>query len=114
MISNCDAFNAGKVAESIMRAALGLTEFVALDLPVPAAEAARFVGEYAAEEVPFEIKIVERAGQVFAQSPGQRETRLLYQDKGDKQRAIEFYDQAIKAFPEYAEARDGLKRLRGA
>ena len=38
---------------------------------------------------------------------------LLYQDKGDKQRAIEFYDQAIKAFPEYAEARDGLKRLRG-
>ncbi len=38
---------------------------------------------------------------------------LLYQDKGEKQRAIEFYDQAIKAFPEYAEARDGLKRLRG-
>jgi len=83
VISNCDAFNPGRVADSIMRAALGLTEFVALDLPVHAAEASRFAGEYASEEVPFEISIVERAGQVFAQSPGQRETRLLYQGKGE-------------------------------
>ncbi|MBL8988892.1 MAG: hypothetical protein JNJ80_21635 [Gemmatimonadetes bacterium] len=39
---------------------------------------------------------------------------LLYQDKGDKKRAIEFYSAAIKAFPEYAEAQEGLKRLGGA
>ena len=39
---------------------------------------------------------------------------LLYQDKGDKKRAIEFYSAAIKAFPEHAEAQEGLKRLGGA
>ena len=39
---------------------------------------------------------------------------LLYQDKGDKTRAIEFYSKAISAFPDYTEAQDGLKRLRGS
>jgi TolB-like protein len=38
---------------------------------------------------------------------------LLYQDRGDKERAIEFYNKAISSFPEYSEAKDGLRRLRG-
>jgi TolB-like protein len=39
---------------------------------------------------------------------------LLYQDRGDKDRAIEFYNKAIGSFPEYTEAKDGLRRLRGS
>ena len=39
---------------------------------------------------------------------------LLYQDRGEKQRAIDFYGKAIAAFPDYAEAQEGLKRLRGS
>jgi TolB-like protein len=39
---------------------------------------------------------------------------LLYQDKGDRQRAIEFYSKAVSAFPEYTEAKEGLKQLRGS
>ena len=38
---------------------------------------------------------------------------LLYQDKGDRKKAIDYYNAAIKAFPEYAEAQEGLKRLSG-
>ena len=39
---------------------------------------------------------------------------LLYQDKGDRKKAIDFYNAAIKAFPEYSEAQEGLKRLGGS
>jgi TolB-like protein len=35
---------------------------------------------------------------------------LLYQDRGDRQRAAEMFRKAIDVFPEYAEARDGLQR----
>lgn len=38
---------------------------------------------------------------------------LLYQDRGDKTKAIEYYNAAVKAFPEYTEAREGLRRLSG-
>ena len=36
---------------------------------------------------------------------------LLYQDKGDKTKAIEFYNKAITAFPDFADAKEGHKRL---
>jgi TolB-like protein len=39
---------------------------------------------------------------------------LLYQDRGDKQRAIEYYGKAVSSFPEYTEAKEGLKQLRGS
>jgi TolB-like protein len=39
---------------------------------------------------------------------------LLYQDRGDRQRAIELYTQAVRSFPGYTEAEEGLRRLRGA
>jgi TolB-like protein len=38
---------------------------------------------------------------------------LLYQDRGDRAKATEMYQKAIDLFPEYAEARDGLQRVRG-
>jgi TolB-like protein len=39
---------------------------------------------------------------------------LLYQDRGDRQRAAEMFQKAIDIFPDYAEARDGLQRTRPA
>lgn len=39
---------------------------------------------------------------------------LLYQDRGDRQRAAEMFQKAIDVFPDYAEARDGLQRARGS
>jgi len=38
---------------------------------------------------------------------------LLYQDRGDRPKAVEMYQKAIEVFPDYAEARDGLQRVRG-
>ncbi len=35
---------------------------------------------------------------------------LLYQDRGDRKRAADSYGEALKAFPGFAEAEDGLKR----
>lgn len=35
---------------------------------------------------------------------------LLYQDRGDQERAVEFYRRALEAFPEYTEAEDGLRQ----
>jgi tetratricopeptide (TPR) repeat protein len=38
---------------------------------------------------------------------------LLYQDRGQRDRAVEYYQKALNVFPEYAEASEGLKRLQG-
>ena len=37
---------------------------------------------------------------------------LLYQDRGQKDKAIEMYNRALEAFPQYAEATEGLQRLK--
>jgi TolB-like protein len=37
---------------------------------------------------------------------------LLYADRGDSQRAAELFNQAIKVFPDYTEAQEGLKQLK--
>jgi TolB-like protein len=39
---------------------------------------------------------------------------LLYQDRGDKTKAVEFFQKALSAFPAYTEASDGLKKARGS
>ncbi len=38
---------------------------------------------------------------------------LLYQDRGDKDKAAEFFNKALEAFPSYSEAREGLQKVRG-
>ncbi len=35
---------------------------------------------------------------------------LLYEDRGDQRRAVEYYRRALDLFPEYAEAREGLRK----
>jgi TolB-like protein len=39
---------------------------------------------------------------------------LLFESRGDNARAAEAYQRALSAFPEYPEARDALRRVRGA
>ena len=38
---------------------------------------------------------------------------LLYQDRGDTERAAELFSQATQAFPEYTEAHEALRQIRG-
>ena len=35
---------------------------------------------------------------------------LLYQDRGQKDKAVEMFNRALSIFPEYAEAQDGLQK----
>ena len=37
---------------------------------------------------------------------------LLYQDRGQKDKAIDMYNKALAVFPEYAEAQAGLQRVK--
>ena len=39
---------------------------------------------------------------------------LLYQDRGQRDKAVEMYQRAIAVFPEYSEAAEGLKRLKSS
>jgi len=38
---------------------------------------------------------------------------LLYEDRGDRSRAIEYYERAVATFPEFTEAKEALRKLRG-
>jgi TolB-like protein len=39
---------------------------------------------------------------------------LMYQDRGQRDKAVDMYQRAIAVFPEYAEAAEGLKRLKNS
>ncbi len=39
---------------------------------------------------------------------------LLYQDRGEKDKAVEMYQKALAVFPEYAEAQQGLERVKSS
>jgi TolB-like protein len=39
---------------------------------------------------------------------------LLYEDRGDRTRAIELYEKALDRFPDFTEAKEGLRKARGA
>jgi len=36
---------------------------------------------------------------------------LLFQDRGQKDKAVEMFNRALAIFPEYAEAQEGLQRV---
>jgi tetratricopeptide (TPR) repeat protein len=38
---------------------------------------------------------------------------LLYQDRGDTDRAADLFSQAARAFPDYTEAQEALRQIRG-
>jgi len=37
---------------------------------------------------------------------------LLFQDRGQRDKAVEMYQKALAVFPEYAEAQQGLQRVK--
>lgn len=39
---------------------------------------------------------------------------LLYEDRGDRTRAIELYEKALDKFPDFTEAKEGLRKARGS
>jgi TolB-like protein len=39
---------------------------------------------------------------------------LLYEDRGDKAKAMEYYQKALAVFPSYTEASEGLRKVRGS
>ena len=39
---------------------------------------------------------------------------LLYQDRGDRAKAVEYYQKALDVFPAYTEANEGLRKARGS
>jgi Tfp pilus assembly protein PilF len=53
------------------------------------------------------------ARQVPTEALVQFSRALLYQDRGDKAKAVEYYEKALQVFPEYTEASEGLKKVRG-
>jgi TolB-like protein len=55
----------------------------------------------------------ERAGrQVPTEALTYYSRALLYQDRGQKDKAVDMYQRAIAVFPDYTEAAEGLKRLK--
>jgi TolB-like protein len=39
---------------------------------------------------------------------------LLYEDRGERAKAIEYYQKAIDQFPEFTEAKEGLRKVKGS
>jgi TolB-like protein len=65
---------------------------------------------------PLPSEVVQRASarQVPTEALALFSRALLYQDKGDKAKAVEYYQKAINVFPEYTEAREGLRKAGGS
>lgn len=83
VIANTEAFDPGKVAASVARAALGLEEFQPKDLAVSKEEFARYNGTYKFTDIPMELRIFEKEEKLWAQGTGQPENRLLAQGNGE-------------------------------
>lgn len=83
VLSNSDTVSPGKVADSIARAAVGISEFQPKDLAMSEADFARYSGEFAFEGIPLEIRFFERDGKMWGQATGQKEASLLYQGEGE-------------------------------
>lgn len=93
VLSNSDAVNSGRVAETVARRALGLAVFEPKDLTLSPADIARFSGEFAFEGISLDIRFFERDGKMWAQATGQPENRLLYQGDGEFRAS---FDTAVK------------------
>lgn len=59
------------------------------------------------------VSSAQRARQVPTEALALFSRALLYQDRGDKAKAVEYYQKALGVFPEYSEASEGLRKVRG-
>jgi CubicO group peptidase (beta-lactamase class C family) len=82
VISNSESIPSQRILASITRAAFGVAEAAAADMPVSEAEAARFVGTYALAPT-FEMQVRSANGKVTVQATNQPELPILYQGKGE-------------------------------
>lgn len=81
VLANSEDANTGRIAQRIARAAFGLTEPVVRDLPVSAAEATRFAGNYRLNDA-LDLRVFARGDSLMMQATGQGASRLLSQGGG--------------------------------
>lgn len=82
VISNSESIASPRILGSITRAAFGVAETAAADLPVPEAEGSRFVGTYTlSPSIEFQVRYAN--GKVTVQASDEPELAVLYQGKGE-------------------------------
>ncbi len=62
--------------------------------------------------LPTEVAQATKARNVPTEALTLYSRALLYQDRGETAKAIDYYQRAIDVFPEYAEAQEGLRKAR--
>lgn len=81
VLANSEDANTGRIAQRIARAAFGIAEPVVRDLPVSAAEQARFSGTYRLNDA-LDLRVFGRGDSLMVQATGQGVARLLSQGGG--------------------------------
>jgi TolB-like protein len=76
--------------------------------------AERLMAETKLPPLPSEVSKAAKARDVPTEALTYYSRALLYQDRGDTAKATEYFNKAITAFPDYAEAQEGLKKVSGA
>jgi len=64
--------------------------------------------------LPSDVSKASKARNVPTEALTYYSRALLYQDRGDKAKATEYYNKALQVFPEYTEAKEGLKKVNPA
>jgi hypothetical protein len=78
VLANSEDANTSRIANRIARAALGIPEPVVRDLPISAADRARFEGSYRLSDA-LTLRVFSQGDSLMSQATGQGSFRLLYQ-----------------------------------
>ena len=81
-LGNTEGVVTDRVAENIARIVLGLELETLLDLPIPAEEISRYVGDWRFPEVGVSARIYQAEGQLFFAIPDEPPSRLMNQGNG--------------------------------
>ena len=73
--------------------------------------AERLMAETKLPPLPTDVSRNVRARNVPTEALTFYSRAILYQDRGDRTKAADYYNRAITAFPDYAEAKEGLRKL---
>ncbi|MEJ7812096.1 MAG: serine hydrolase domain-containing protein [Gemmatimonadaceae bacterium] len=80
VLTNSGAGDPGRIERKIARRMFGVPEPAPKNLPLPAAESARFAGTYAQGNT--RLRALEQGGALVVELPGGQRTKLLYQGAG--------------------------------
>ncbi len=95
VISNGQTISVIRIAETLSREAIGISEPAApVAVAISEAEAVRCEGVYAFPDTDWEITIVRRGGKLFSQSPGDPDSEMIYLGKGEFR--ILLYDKSAR------------------